>query len=167
MFCIDGFEGLITQAVLTEDWVLSVAWAFVSAAIHRTEMFSSEVRKYKDTLGLKWRFNLCRKACQRQINIQRKTYMQGHNAQTVAESCGVKCSLVCVCAWVCEVLADRVCQRNPWEICKTAGWSWDYCLTPTEQLATFFLPLSHKHWHRNGVYEHEYSRTSWGKKGKP
>lgn len=45
---------------------------------------------------LQWRFNLCRGACQRQINIQRKTYMQGHNAQTVAESCRVKCSLFCV-----------------------------------------------------------------------
>lgn len=29
VFCIDGFEGLITQAVLTEDWVLSVTWAFL------------------------------------------------------------------------------------------------------------------------------------------
>lgn len=43
-----------------------------------------------------------------------------------------------MCAWACEVLADRVCRRNPGETCKTAGLSGDYRLYTAEQLATSF-----------------------------
>lgn len=122
-------------------------------------MFSSEVRKQKKkgTVGLKRRFNRCRRARQRRINIQRGMHKPWQRA--------VEWVQPGLC--VCEVLADRVCQRSPWEIYKTAGRCSDYCLTPTEQLATSFRSRPHTRWRRKGVRAHEYSRPSWGGKEKP
>lgn len=136
-----GISSTKCQLPYTEQWCSPVRWE----------------KKKKGTVGLKWRFNRCRRARQRRINIQRGMHKPWPRA--------VEWMQPGLCVWGAGW--QSVPEKPMGDL--QDSWMVLRLLSYTNWAAGHLFSLSRPHtrWHGKGVRAHEYSRTSRGEKEKP